>query len=144
MYNIDEQQTYSRRGKVPDFDYASTMVGGISIKENVFIVYELDSKLRVMRYSTFGIEWTYDLNNRNSPPEMTKVAKVVVIGTDIFVIDGVRTNMYDTVGNEWYKYSPPISDKPIIGTVCVVHEDIFNFSTDSFLKKVHKFSTKMK
>jgi hypothetical protein len=142
MYNID---TYSPRGKVPDFDYASTMVGGISIKENIFIVYELDSKLRVAKYSTFEKKWTYDLKNKNSPPNMTKVAGVVVAGTDIYVIDGVKTNMYDTVMDEWYKYAAPINGSiTLSGALCVVHDDIFFFSTNSRQRKVLKFNTKGK
>jgi hypothetical protein len=141
MYNID---IYPHGGKVPDFDYPLTMVGGISIKKDIFIVYELKSKLRVAKYCTFKHKWMYDLDNRNSPPKMMEAAKVVVVGTDTFVIDGIQTNMYDTIRDEWYKYSPPIGVMPFIGAVCAVNDDIFYFRTESFLKKIQKFSTKTK
>jgi hypothetical protein len=150
-------KTFSR-GKVPDFAYPLQTVGACGIGEYIYVIYgTMEGQIRkptVARYSTSIKEWEYDLKPYSGRTDdvgplstMSEGGSVVSVGSNIYVISGTSTMVYDTEELTWSKATPPPGcDETLDGALCVFNEYIFLFCGSSVNKdnSILKYKTSSK
>jgi hypothetical protein len=142
------------RGKVPNFAYPLQTVGACVIEEYIYVIYgTVKNEIRkptVARYSTSTKEWEYDLR-RTNPYDvgplstMPEGGSVVSVGSNIYVISGTSTMVYDTNRLTWSTVdSPPGCDKTLDGALCAFNNNIFLFcgsKEDNRSRSIFKYNT---